>query len=210
MKKYESEAALAQDLREWLTASHWEVYQEVKHCGSICDLIAKRGPVLWAIECKQSPNLDVILQALNWREATHYVSIAAPMCKGSYRVEPILREFGIGYLWMRGKGEDPSMRMAPMRRPKHLPELHEEQKTFCAAGGNRGGYYTPFKATCRNVVETIKAFPGISLRDLIGKAKHHYSNDRSAMSCILRWIEDGVISECRVERIGKKITLYPK
>lgn len=62
----------------WLAEFDWTVYQEVSLGASArtVDLVAVRGPLLWAIECKVSLGLAVLEQAHGLRGLAHYVSVA--------------------------------------------------------------------------------------------------------------------------------------
>jgi hypothetical protein len=205
--KFESEQALARVLVGWLSAEGWEVFQEVTAGGPICDIVAKRGLCLWAIECKLTLNLEVIEQALHWRHRANLVSVAVPRA----RCETMLTQLQVGVLSVNpGNYVTESVRPHFFRpRASLAKHLHEEQKTFCEAGGNRGGHWSPYKATCRNVKELVRANPGIALKELIGKVQHHYSNAASARGCIAKCAEDGLIPGVAIQREGKRITLVP-
>jgi len=47
------EEDLARRVIEWLQVEQWVVWQEVTPGAqqAVCDIVARRGPVIWAIEC---------------------------------------------------------------------------------------------------------------------------------------------------------------
>lgn len=213
--RFESEKELAKSLVAWLAAERWEVYQEVQGCGGLCDIVAKRGGATWAIECKLALNLEVIAQALNWRHRANLVSVAVPYRGELHRSCSITSRLGIGILGVHHPAESNSVRefghAAFMRvRAGAGIALHEQQKTFCEAGGNRGGYYSEFKATCSAIRRAVEANPGITLKDLLEGTTYHYSTPASARGAIAKCAADGIIEGVELRRVGKALTLYPK
>ena len=194
-------------LQDW----GWNIYQEVEGPGGRADIVAARGKIQWAIEAKLSFGLPVIEQANNWRPRCHYSSIVVPSgTRESGFARVICRQFGIGILKMQmfeGGCLEESAKPHLNRRPLVL-ELHEEQKTYCDAGSNRGGHWTPFKRTCRNLIAAVHHNPGIEFRALIKELDHHYYSMSSARSCLLRFITTGVIPELRTESVGGKLRVF--
>src|SRR6476646_10663174 len=81
-KRFKSEAELASGVVQWLTQNGWDVYQEVQFRGSVADIVAVFGKLVWIIECKQAFTLDVLCQAGEWLPYAHYVSVAVPYSNG--------------------------------------------------------------------------------------------------------------------------------
>ena len=206
-----SEAELIKKAIPSLLEWGWEIYQEVEGCGGRVDIVCKRGNIQWAIEAKMSCGLAVIEQANNWRRWCHYTSILVPSGKSSSFTDHILRWKGIGSLavnpnpYLDGEVQE---RVKPLlfRKAKGL-RLHEEQKTFCEAGGNQGGHWTPFKRTCRELVRKVRQTPGIEFHELVKTLDHHYSSLSSAKSC-LRGFIGTVIPELRIELVGGKLCVF--
>lgn len=195
-------------LRDW----GWEIYQEVEGPGGRADIVATQGAIRWAIEAKLSFGLPVIEQGNNWRGWAHYSSVVVPSTAGrSHFAREICRERGIGIMvmqmWEDGTLQE-SLKPKLNRRPGKL-ELHEEQKTFCEAGTNQGGHWTPFKRTCRNLVAAVHAKPGMEFKALVKALDHHYSSLSTARSCLLRFVQNGVIPGLRVEVVGGKLLVFP-
>lgn len=205
---------LISDLSEW----GWEIYQEVQGPGGRCDIVAVRGKMQWAIECKLTFGFSVIEQAYNWKRYNrgHYVSIAVP-----YRSLPgtsqlaydLLKRAGIGLLGVRcfgSKEEGETSESLSPRLNRHAKgfTLYEEQKTFCEAGGNQGGHWTPFKSTVRALVNAVRKKPGIEFNDLIKTLDHHYSSLSTAKSCLRKYIGRSVIPELRCELVGRKLCVF--
>lgn len=88
-------------------------------------------------------------------------------------------------------------------------KLTEQHKDFAAAGSQAGGYWTPFKETCGEVLRLVRQKPGITLKELMGSLKHHYSSNASARSSLIYWADRGKIRGVRLERKGRLVHLFP-
>jgi len=214
LKRFATEADLARPLVAWLEDLGWDVYQEVAmHAyGRRADIVAKRGPILWVIETKLRLGWEVLTQAEFWLLHAHRVSVGVPTVFPA--AERIGRLLGIGFLSVYGASIDcvqEVVRPAFRRRvqPRLGQCLREEHKVYGEAGNAASQYYTPFKATCRAVLEVVKQEPGINLKDLIVRAPHHYATPESARCSIAKWADEGKIPGIRVERKGRLIHLYP-
>ena len=221
MKPKITEAQLAEAVVSYLEDWQWEVYQEVSpHGGARCDIVATRGKIQWAIECKLSLGFPVLEQAFNWKRYCHYVSVAVPRNSSSSFGDMICDRFNIGILSV-----DPQYVINPSR---HWPTVHErkapklfrqalglplveEQKHWAKAGSQSGcGYYTPFKKTVLNMINAVSKEAGIEYVDLIKKSEHHYSNDSTAKNCLRKFIGTSVIPELKLEVIDKKMCVFLK
>lgn len=217
--KFASEAELAKQIVEWLTREQWEVYQEVNvgMAGGTCDIVAVRGAVTWAIECKLNVNIEVIGQADRWVHRASLASIATPYKymggAADAVVRKLLSKLGVGWLTAQPGNLDRNHEWVQPRftRPRNdiREHLHEAQKTMCAAGGNRGGYYSPFKATCREVRLVVEGRPGLTMRELVSSITHHYASDASARGCLVRCIQDGIVDGVKAVKDGGKLLIYP-
>ncbi|TGE29772.1 hypothetical protein [Hymenobacter metallicola] len=192
-----------------LTEDGWAIYQEVETPVGRADIVAVRDGIRWAVEVKTSMNLAVMDQARANAAYFHYSSVAVAAPKGgpvtrSWRfAEECGQVFGFGVISLHPKSHETQMmrtrsRGRLNRRP--LPvKLHEEQKSEVQAGSNRGGQWTTFKSTLRNLEIAVRHSPGIRLRDAIKRISHHYSNEPSATGSISRYIRTGVIKTLRLE-----------
>lgn len=223
---FTTETALAAAVVDWLRAELWTVYQEVVCCGSICDLVATRGPLVWAIETKLSFGQPVLEQARNWIGRANWVSVATPHGGGSGGIiAEWARWKGIGWLTaghsrlderippaftrVRGSG----MRTGGITGSGMYTLrgcLRPQQITGVAAGGNAGGYYTPFRDTCQKVAAVVASNPGVGMRDLLaGVGATHYASSAGARASIAHWAEKGKIPGVELRREGKTVRLYP-
>jgi hypothetical protein len=106
--------------------------------------------------------------------------------------------------------------------------LCEEQKTYLAAGSPCGGGWTPFKDTCRNLLDFVRAHPGCTIKEAIGGRpavlvegdivhcnpaapgiRHHYRTEATAISSLRTWIREGKVPGMRLEQDGRALRLYP-
>ena len=218
--KFNNEQELAARVIEYLKEDHWDIYQEVVCPGGVADIVAVRGNLKWVIECKLSVSMTLLGQAIERQPYFHYTSIAIPNTRrdnASYRfIHQFLRWKGIGLFEVNPPCYHEVMNYARLepklfRKAKtDVIKLYEEQKDMVGAGACHGGYFTPFKRTCRNVQEVVKKEPGITLKELINKADHHYSSNSTAKQSIRYYIEIGVIDGIEMKKDGKFLRFYPK
>ena len=211
--RIKTETELAKLVVDALSTMGWEIYQEVEGPGGRCDIVAVRGKIQWAIECKLSLGLPVMGQAHNWIRYNrgHYVSVATPSYPSdSSMTHQMLKHYGIGALCVTGEEKVREIIKPRLNRKAKPFNLHEEQKTFCDAGSNQGGHWTPFKQTVKCLVAAVKTSPGIEFNELIKKLDHHYSSYSSAKSCLRGFIGTDVIPNLRVEMVGRKLCVFMK
>lgn len=214
MKIKETELAAA--VISYLQSANWEIYQEVKTTenGSIADIVAVRGKIIWIIECKVSGIMKVIGQALQWKRDANFVSIAVP-APGDYVTKDAMKQIatnlGIGVIYDHNGSAIPYVSPAFNRRisDRVRKALNEKQKTACPAG-SRGGYWTPFRDTSQNVINYVRDYPGCTMAEMMAGIKHHYNSDITARANILAWIKAKVIKNIRIEKTGKKLHLFPE
>ena len=176
MKKSDyKETDLAKILIDMLTDWHWEVYQEVQYGGGRADIVAKRNKILWGIEVKKTANLHVIEQAYHLKDYCHYASVATPDYHRFFH--RLCYQNGIGVLRVHPHGQSCDEDMRPRLNRKAIGiTLYEEQKTFAEAGSNKGGHWTRFKNTKRNLIDAVLKTPGIEFNQLIKEIDHHYGS----------------------------------
>jgi hypothetical protein len=221
---WQSEEEFAAGVIAWLEDLKWDVYQEVEaYCmGSIADIVAVQGPVVWIVETKLAFTPEVLWQATRWHNWAHYVSVAVPSLgrkNERFRVlERYCRQNGIGVLTpltYDRKAFDFTEEVKPefVRRPGMVDKvkvcLTQERKTYAKAGNADGRRYTPWKATCDAVARKVKQSPGITMKECIDGMKHHYSSNSCARNSMAKWIEAGKVEGVRSERDGKFLRLYP-
>jgi hypothetical protein len=205
MKISETEIARAvvEMLREW----GWEVYQEVVGPAGRCDIVGKRGNILWAIECKVNFGFAVLEQAYHWRGYANYVSVAVKS-KPSRLGREIAGGMGIGVMSC-GCEEIHEVEKPRLMRRIHPLKLYEEQKTFCEAGSSCGGHWTDFKRTVRALVAEVNKNPGIQFDTLVKSLDHHYSSFGSAKLC-LRGFIGSVIPDIEARMVENRLCVFPK
>lgn len=217
------ETEVAAPVVPWLEGQGWDVYQEVCF-GNVADIVGRletsRGkPLIWVIEVKTSLSLSLLDQAIAWTPWAQFVSIAVPRRRrntgGGRAVRHILNRFKIGLLEIDIASSHVSERLRPgMRRIRNVDSarwneiLVEEQKTAYAAG-SRGGYWTPFKGTCRDLVAFVQKNPGCLFRTAVDEIEHHYASAKSAKASLKTLIERGVVAGVALRRDGKELRLFP-
>lgn len=165
-------------------------------------------------------SLDLLGQASGWLPHAHYVSVAIPRVRYATAAREYLRWKGIGVFLISEPStwvKDP----ADLVRDEIGPEIHRrcssalraavrpEHKTFAPAGTSGGGGFTPYKATCAEVLRVAKASPGLTMREIVAQIRHHYQTPASAHGALVRWIEAGKVPGVEIRRDGKVGRIYP-
>lgn len=213
----------------WLQADGWDVWQEVgvSSGAGVCDIVARRGPVIHAIECKVRANLDVLEQASWWVRRAHFVSVAVPRPKRERLYASFAKHLGIGVIWVEDMWHDFGERrlgvrawdQGPMARLRHerfyrpLSEcLTPERQSWPAeAGNNMGHRYTPFRESCDALLKVVTAEPGITMRAAVERmSTHHYQNDKAARSALSQWVRAGKVRGVWADTAQRPLKLYPE
>lgn len=228
-----SEKELAALVVAWLVKEGWEVYQEVQIFGGskVADIVAvkevgiKPTKIAWVIECKKQVSAELMEQANYWISYADYVSVATWQRKNGFAfranwlIRHAVRVLGIGLMTVSESGfvsttNYESRLHREARRYNGRWHVHkyltEQHKTACAAGGNEGGYFTPFRWTVTKLTEYVAANPGCSLKQAVESIEHHYSSNMCAKSSIAQWIYQGKIKSLRLETINRKLHVFVK
>lgn len=194
----------------------WEVFEEVRPFGrgAIADIVARQSNRIWVIECKTSLSLALLGQALGWRGLAHWISIAYPRTRrytaGWNAAVAICHNFGIGRLMVdRSDIEDTPPQLMRRVGLDWNKVLCNEHKTMCVAGSAGGGYFTPVKRTGRALEKYVRENPGCTFKAAVAEIQHHYARDSIALSCLRRWVADGVINGIRVDEGVRPFRLWP-
>ncbi len=215
--RFASEQELARSIVAWLHNQHWEVYQEVStgYSAARADIVAVQGKLSWIIETKTTLSLSLLAQAADWIGHANFVSVAVPGRRrrgsGYEFALRLLRERGIGLIEVDATGYVSQVAPRKVRRinGRAIAEiLCEGHKTMAEAGSARGGYYTPFAATCRTAHDFVQGHPGCTMRELVDGIEHHYGCDATARSCLGNWSSTNKIPGLERRHEGGKWRLY--
>lgn len=213
---------MARHVVAWLRDQQWEVYQEVALHSGVADIVAVQRPLVWIVEAKLTLGLDVLAQASRWVGLAHKVSAA--VLWGSRRrnnefVSSICAWRGIGLMlvsdrdygeaWSSPVREDVQARLHRRVNAGWASRLVPEQQTYAEAGNSAGQRWSPFKATCREVLRVVRQQPGIQVKALIEQVSHHYNCASTARSCIMTWAVAGKIPGVEVRVEGRSARFYP-
>jgi hypothetical protein len=208
-----SEQELAQVVVAWLEGRGWSVYQEVEagRGGRRCDIVAVRGDVLWAIECKTSIGFAVLEQAHGWLRHAQRVSAATGRSRNAFAAR-VARDYGIGWLVVSGARRrrvrelvEPAERARISSRLRRC--LRDEQREFAPAGNARARFWSPWKSTVQEIQAWASAHPGGTFAEMLDQVSHHYRTPATARSCLRRHITDGLVPGVRLERTGRRLIL---
>ena len=216
MTKFRNEAALAAVVVTWLRDLGWDVHQEVCAGGGArrADLVAVMGPRLWVIETKLAFGMAVLEQAAAWRGYANMVSIATRFSKGGFFIRHAMEDAGLGWLTVPEDGSNRiRVELAPRLERRvtiRLRELLNEHTRSTAPAGNANHeFWTPFRQTCRGVLDAVRKRPGISIREVFESVGHHYTRDATARSAMLKWIRTGKVPGVEARYEGRRLLLYP-
>lgn len=211
-----SEAEMAAAVVAELQRRGFDTYEEV-YSGARCDIVGLNGPVVVAVECKTSLSLQLLDQMLGWKGHASFIIGAVPErgSSGKRAARTLLRHEGFG-LW-EARGRD---RIDVWVKPRMFRQIDRRLRDACVsenrsgaslpAGSPGGGYFTPFRDTCNELLKIVNAHPdGIMLREALTLLDHHYSSDKVAMSSLPKLIRTGVIKGIRVNS-GTPLKIYPE
>jgi hypothetical protein len=229
-----TESELAAHVVAWLQDQRWTVHEEV-YCGSVADIVAVMDRRIWVIETKRTMGVAVMDQADQWRQSVHWVSVATPGVKvastGHDRfVDSVLKDRGIGRLVVgRGRHKAPYLagRVEIKLQPKMVRRPHPEwvskmrsalvpENAAGAPGGAKagapgGGYWTTWKATCRDLLREVERRPGMTLKAILDEVgSFHYQHIASARGALSSQLREGVIPGIRIKQDGRALRLYPE
>jgi hypothetical protein len=217
MRHFDSEAQLAERAVEWLEAQGFDVYKEVKTAlGNRIDIVGKRGNLTYAIETKISAGFGVIEQAETNLLLANWSMVCIPggmkRSNGHRIFERTLQQNGLGLL-VATPGSFIVEIQPKFNRPKlkSLADyLHQDQKQSIA-GSNRGGYSTPFSRLRKQIIEVVKANPGITLKEIVShKGVNCYWSKNSATSTLKAFIGKGLFPGIETRKEGRVLCLYVK
>jgi hypothetical protein len=210
-----SEADLARSVLTELQHQGYETYEEVSAIGKRADIVAVRGRVIMVVETKTALSLQLLDQLARWDGFAHYIIAAVPLGRVSAAAQQWLRHHGHG-LWKVGCDEiheDISPRLARTALDHWIRNaLSPEQRSgdYAKAGSNSGGYWTPFRNTCKELQRIVQSEPGIELRVALGKFSHHYASAKSARSALPGLIRKGIVQGIRLDDSERRLRLYPE
>lgn len=201
------ETELAQHFVEYLS-DMYDLYFEV---GTI-DIVGKKGNIVIAVEVKKALNFKVIQQAYDNIKSAHYSYVAVP--RSSAKNNPfalkICEEFGIGvleynedfaYTKIIEKVKPKLNRKAYTQYAKRLTPDSMYKRT--TPGAKSGDTITAFSVTVENLEAYVHRHHGCLIKDALNSITHHYGSISSAKSCIIQYIDRGVIKTIR--RDGNKL-----
>lgn len=209
-----SEAELARKVVAWLLSEEYETWEEVSVGSARIDIVARRGPIVVAIECKTSLSLAVLGQAANWCGVANQSYVAVPSkYRANQHMNAICQAIGVGIISV---GWDCDVRQhAPFIRradaSRITERLNDGNRTGGgnAAAGTNGGYWSPWRETITQLTRIVAKHPGIALKEALPKFQHHYRTDATARSSLSHWIRTGNVPGIEARCEGRRILLFP-
>ena len=191
------ETELAKILDNYFISQGYETYKEVPICGGRIDILATDGTIRIGCEVKTTATVKVIEQACNTRAYCHYSYVAVPHVKNKF-FQSIVSKYELGLLLANFRGENVFEACKPVFHRRCLKiNLKDYQKTNIA-GGNE--YMTDFKQTVNSIVDYVKKHPGTKFSEVLDNIKFHYHTISTAKSSIRKRINQGIITQFRIEK----------
>jgi len=194
------ESDLAKLVIEWFESNGYEVYKEVINTKrkNRADIIVVKDGEYTVIETKLSFGLTVIEQVFKWKPYSHYSYCCIPKSKSrnSRRFGyDMCKDYGVGVMEVDKYGNISIIHESSFTKDPELPKLYEEQKDQEAGSKpSKDSYITPFKITCKKLIEYISnSNSDQSLLTSIKNIDHHYKSDSSAKNALTKLINMGVI-----------------
>lgn len=222
------ETELFKPIKEYLLeAGYTDVYSEVQAGRNRADVVATSGSAVCVVELKTSLTMELIEQAILWREKAHYIFIAIPKRKKPIPsfVKRVLRDNKIGILEVGNSFLYSNQVFATQKARFNRPYfekfswnniLREEHKTWAEGGTAGGGYFTPYKLTIENVKHFLYLHRGWHTVDaILEHCETHYSNPKPSLAQALiafesEWCEMQIIKRKRHYKIKDGVTLRRK
>jgi hypothetical protein len=88
--------------------------------------------------------------------------------------------------------------------------LTEAQKTYAAAGNNKGKRWSPWRQTCEEVLRYVRLWPGCSPAACLRMVPHHYQTEATARGSMVTWVRAGKVPGVEERREGRLIQWWPK
>ncbi len=219
-----SEADLAEKIINFLERLSWISYKEVSIKGkgggirSDSYFIRKEGDEIvetMSLETKLNFSLKVIEQADKWKSHSSRCYICIPAPKRNQRKTfqfgiKVCKQLNIGIFEVNmSNGSVNELNTPTASKNYKLPPLYEQQRSSIA-GNDKGSFITAFKVTVINLDEYMQDKNDVELKILVSNIKHHYKNEKSAISTIQKYINDGIIKGYSIKKEDKKIIIYKK
>lgn len=206
-----SEKELAQKFVDYLSGIY-DLYYEVYDI----DIVGKAGSIIVAIEVKKHLNFKVIEQAQRNIDSSHYSYIAVPLSSARnnrFGLE-ICETLGIGVLVFDDKSDyEKYSKYGSFVTEKIKPKLNRHARASFAKYLNKDSYHkratpgaksgetiTAFSVTVENLESYVRRNQGCEIKEALNGINHHYGSISSARSCIIQYIDSGVIKNIKRER----------
>lgn len=189
----------------------YEIYKEVSLFGggSIrADIYCVKGEETIVIETKMGLGLKVIEQAFRWKPYCSKSFVGIPYKRKSdvKFAKQVCEDYGVGIIYVYHNKKNYNLPEFTINvfldsTVNHDPEkfeLHEESKNS-EAGNDKSEYVTPFKLTCKRLLEIVENNNGkVGVKQCMRELKHHYANEKSAENSLKKLIKIGVIKELKL------------
>lgn len=204
MKKKITEADLAKIVSDYFKEQGYEVYNEVlaNKTSKRADMILLKDGIYTNIETKLTFSNKLLEQVYFWKHNSHKAYLCIPSKRDNLPsknkfLHKVCEDYGIGIIYVYFNKSIPyvsiELESSFNSEPENLPELFSQQKESFA-GTNKGGYITPFKITCGNIVSYLQSInKEVEIGELLNNISHHYKNNASAKQSIIKMINWNVL-----------------
>lgn len=185
------ESELAKHFIDYFKGNGYEVFSEVK-ANSIIDFVAVKDEIRIGVEVKVALNFSVLEQAYFNRNHFHKIYVAVPYKKSDFSFK-ICEDYGFGLLLYHGRMGVVERIESKFNDPKYKVKLKEYHKLSVA--GSQNDRMTDFKWTILQITKYLKDNDGATLDDVLSKVPFHWKTKATAISCLRKYCNKGIITE---------------
>ena len=194
-----TEADLIKTALPWFKWKGYTVHQEVQFGPYVIDLVLTKGDEVIAVEAKLSLALDVMTQAKRWVRQAHRSAVLVPYESITQRrklaMDTCIDFLGIDVMEVVPNMTDnlqgvvtvfESNMVIPADVQPLRAALHPNQEQT-EAGKPAPERDTPFKRTCKKLIEVVREIGPCRINLAIKEIDHHYKNDEVARRSLTKW-----------------------
>jgi len=224
--QFASEADMAQAICEFYTAEGWEVFEEVAPLGGgaqRADIVMrdKTGKIV-IIECKMTMSLAVLNQGVAWCGWADEIYVAVPERHSTNRgtrdvaTKAANSVLNIGTMYVSRRVNTTIKTYKPEVWAPTVAKFRSKMAEFlntpglqthqAKAGSSGASFWTPYKETCKLLLEEVKKTPDgvLRVKTAVMNIKHHYSTPLAAVNNLSRLALKGAVPGLTVFKVGQQ------
>jgi len=215
-----TEKVLGVAVQNWLIERNWDCFPEaqIRSRGPRADIIAIKDALMWVVETKLSLNLQVIEQALRWKNlGALYTSVGVlrpkrkkhhQFCWYSDFIDRFFRQEGLGLILINPDDLNISEVIKPklhrynyLRAKRIVIQLDPRMKQYIPGSSGKEGYSSPHQRTMENALNYIEFKKKCSINELLNNIETHFRIRAKSRRFLINQL-------CKHPRLSYKINGY--